>query len=339
MSQTCIPDVMDLQSIKPVRDLLQEGIESICSISTSLFDAHVDHNTGKCFDYEQIRKHIAHADQCLNRSEKMSEEKLRSLDESIERLLKKKECGVQKQKEKNIAMNKLHTHKTSAEEMLNISKAALEQAGKNLSSEKEALEKEKARMNSSAVLTGVGAGLLVIPVAGWIAGPIVMYGGVCGIHDAINGINSAVNNIEKAESQLREYTSKVSNYQSRISELQNDIKITNKELTKIQEEIEGLKQHLVEIAEIQKTVRQAVHLLSVLSGRVAVLEKQTQRLIIWVPVMKVMEDVMKAALKIAENQFFYSRGLPGIINTLRENMDRILAICNSPSNSEYDSYY
>lgn len=155
--------------MKAVSDLLQDGIESICNISTSLFNAHLDHNTGKCFNYEQIRKHIEHADQCLKKSEKMSKE-LRSLDESMEHLLKEKGHVEQIKKEKNKAMNKLHTHKTSAEEMLNISKTALEQAKKNLASEKEALEKEKARMNSSAVLTGVGVGLFVIPVAGWIAG-------------------------------------------------------------------------------------------------------------------------------------------------------------------------
>nr|XP_055065357.1 uncharacterized protein LOC129447633 [Misgurnus anguillicaudatus] len=301
--------VKDLQSMKAVSDLLQEGFESICNISTSLFNANVDHNTGKCLNYEQIRKHIEHADQCLKKSEKMSKEKLQSLDESMEHLLKEKERVDQIKKEKNLAMDKLHTDKTSAEEMLKIFKKALEQAEKNLASEKEALKKEKARMNSSAVLTGVGAGLLAIPVAGWIAGAVMICEGERGRHDAINCI--AGEEITKAEFQLREYTSKVSDYQSRISELQNEIEKTNEDLNKIQEEIEGLKQHLEVIAEIQNNVRQAVCLLSVLSGRVTVLEKQTQRFFIWEPVMKVMEDVMKAAFKIAENHILY-QGLPSV---------------------------
>ncbi|XP_065117436.1 uncharacterized protein [Paramisgurnus dabryanus] len=313
MSQICLPDVKDLQSMKAVSDLLQEGIGSICNIRTSLFNAQVDYNTGKCLNYEKIRKHIEHADQCLKESEKMSKEKLQSLDESMEHLVKEKERVDQIKKEKNIAKNKLHADKTSAEEMLKISKKALEQEEKKLVSEEETLEKEKASLNSSAVLTGVGAGLLLIPGPGWIAGKIMICEGLCRRNYAKKSIRAGEEEITKAESQLREYTSKVSDYQSRISELQNKIEKTNEDLNKIQEEIEWLKQHLEVIAEIQKNVRQAVFLLSVLSGRVTVLEKQTERFIVWEPVMKVMEDVMEAAFKIAKNHVLY-QGLSGVKN-------------------------
>ncbi|KAI7806251.1 myosin-4-like [Triplophysa rosa] len=338
MSQTCLSEVKDLRCIEAVGDL-QEGIESIPIICMALLNTLVDQNTGKCFNYDQIRKHIEHAEQCLKSSEKKIKEKLGNLDESMECFLKDKECTEQEKKEKILAMDKLSKDKLCAEEILRQSKRALEQAKINLGSEKEALNKEEAIKNSCESLTIAGSVMLIIPILGWIAGPIMMYEGQCGRLDAINGIMTAEKEIKKAKSELREYEGKVSDYQSRTSEAQKEINKTKEDLKKIQEEIEGLKQDLVDAAEIQNTVRQAVHLLSVLSGRVTVLQMQTQRFILWEPVVNLIKEVMKTAINIAENQFLCSRGLPGLKNTLRENTERLLAICNSPNNSEHESYY
>ncbi len=86
-------------------------------------------------------------------------------------------------------------------------------------------------------------------------------------------------------------------------------------------EIEELKQNLQFTAEIQKLVQSAVNLLTVLSGRV-----RTQSVILWEPVIKAMEDVMKAAENVAENRLVYSQNVSGLINNLRENVEEILAL-------------
>ncbi len=91
-------------------------------------------------------------------------------------------------------------------------------------------------------------------------------------------------------------------------------------------EIEELKQNLQFTAEIQKLVQSAVNLLTVLSGRVTAMERQTQSVIHWEPVIKAMEDVMKAAENVAENRLVYSQNVSGLINTLRENVEEILAL-------------
>lgn len=167
----------------------------------------------------------------------------------------------------------------------------------------------------------------------------MMVTGACLSKDASKAIRDAEDELKKNESQVNDNSIKVSNYQSRISTIQNEIKETDKVLNKIQREIEEVRQHLEVTADFQQIVREAVNLLSVLSGRVTVLERQTQRFILSGPVMKCMEDVMKAAENVGENQLLYSKGVPVSINTLKENVGGLLALCNSPKNSEYDSHY
>ncbi|KAL0160734.1 hypothetical protein M9458_044459, partial [Cirrhinus mrigala] len=74
----------------------------------------------------------------------------------------------------------------------------------------------------------------------------------------------------------------------------------------IEAEIEELKQNLQFTADIQEMVRRAVNLLNVLKGRLTVMDRQTQSFIFWEPVKKAMEDVMKAAEKVAENRLVFS---------------------------------
>ncbi|ROI36358.1 hypothetical protein DPX16_11299 [Anabarilius grahami] len=160
-----------------------------------------------------------------------------------------------------------------------------------------------------------------------------------GMEQALKAIRDAEWEKQSSESQVRNCTEKVYHYQNIISRTQNEIEQTNEALKRIERETERVQKHLKGTGDIQGIVRKAMNLLSVLSGRVTVLERQTQRFILWEPVVKVMEDVMKAVVNIAENRLLYSQGVPSPINTLRKNVGELLAICNSASNSEHDNYY
>ncbi|KAK9960696.1 hypothetical protein ABG768_008539 [Culter alburnus] len=330
---------MDLQAMEAVSAPLNEGIVSICNICESLLNSHVDPNTDMCCNYKQIRPHIEHAEQCLKKSEKMSEEKLKCLDERMEQLTKEKQNFEQQNKVKRMAMDKLHIEKKSAEESLKNSKAALEQAKRIVALRKDEIKRETDRKNTGTGVAIAGAVLTPIPILGWIAGPVMMIAGGSVIVDASKAIRDAEDELEKNESQVKENSNKVSNYHSRISTIQNEIKETDKVLNKISKDIEKVKQNQVVTADFQEIVRKAVRLLSGLSGRVTVLESQTRRFILWGPVVKVMEDVMKAVGNVAENRLLCNQGVPVFIKALRENVGELLALCNSAQNSEHDSYY
>lgn len=159
------------------------------------------------------------------------------------------------------------------------------------------------------------------------------------LNEASDAISAAEREQQQFNSQVEENHRKVSECLSKISRTRDEIEQTDEALKRIEGEIETVQKHLQSTGDIQELVRRAMNLLSVLSGRVNVLEKQTQRFILWEPVAKAMEDVMKAVANIAENRLFYSHGIQGLINTLRENVGGLLALCNSPNNSAYGSYY
>lgn len=156
--------------MEAVANPLKGGIVSVCNICKSLLDAHVDPYTGKCSNYIQIRQQIELAEDCLKKSETMIKKKLRNLDEYMEQHIQEKEHDEQKQRDKSLEIAKFHKEKTSSEQLLNTSKAALEQAKRNLASEEEALKKEREREKSFRNLRTAGAVMFVIPVYGWIAG-------------------------------------------------------------------------------------------------------------------------------------------------------------------------
>lgn len=148
------------------------------------------------------------------------------------------------------------------------------------------------------------------------------------LNKASDDIAAAEQEQQNLNSKVEENTRKVSEYQSKISKTQNEIEQANKALKLIEGEIEGVKKNLEDTGNIQEMVRRAVNLLSVLSGRVNVLEKQTSHFIQWQPVVKTLEDVMKAVIDIAENRLLYGDINTGIINSLRENVGRLVALCN-----------
>ncbi len=88
----------------------------------------------------------------------------------MERLTLEKRNVEQQKKEKCMAKDKLHIKKKSAEESLKYSEAALKQAQKNVESTKHTLKKEKDRQDTGGLVVVAGAGVTLIPIAGWIAG-------------------------------------------------------------------------------------------------------------------------------------------------------------------------
>ncbi|KAL0172452.1 hypothetical protein M9458_032763, partial [Cirrhinus mrigala] len=281
--------------MEAVVEPLNDGIVSIYNICMSLLDAQVDPTTDTCSNYKQIRRHIKNAEWYLRKSETTIKKKLGYFDERMEQLTKEKGNVEQQKKEKCMAKDKLHIEKKSAEESLKSSEAALKQAQKNVESTKRALQKQEDRKETGGWVTAAGAGITLIPIAGWIAGEKSStsdhyYKFAIILKSTTNHLLDAKEELEENDSKVKENRKRVSNYQSKICKIKSDIEETDK-----------LKQHLEVTAAFQEMVRRAVNLLGILTGRVTVLERQTQRFILWQPVIKAMEDVLKAAGNVAEN--------------------------------------
>ncbi|XP_053493785.1 uncharacterized protein LOC128615593 [Ictalurus furcatus] len=316
---------------------LKGGISTLNEVYKALIKADVDPVTEQCSNYEYIRQQIVQAHQLLEQSEQTASSGLKSLDESLERLTQdegKLKCEMNDTKKK---LKNLRKEQKLNKKILKESQGALELARTNLSSTEQTLQDQENRRYNAQIVTGVGAGLLLIPVVGWIAGSAMLIGGGIEIHQAGNAIIEAEEEVKKSDAEVNKYECKVSDYESKISQTRRDISEKNDKLKQKHEEIQKVKKQIKSVADFQKKVRSAVHLLGVLSGRASVTEHQTRRFILQEPVMKVMEDVMKATEQITGNKVLYNNGMPKLLKQLKKNSKRLAAICASEDSSKMNT--
>ncbi|KAK3525473.1 hypothetical protein QTP86_032021 [Hemibagrus guttatus] len=149
---------------------LKGGISSLNEVYQALIEADVDPITGKCSNYDYIRQQIEQAHQLLEQSEQAASSGLQSLDQNLERLIQNEGKLDREINETKRALEKLGTEQTFHEKLLKESQEALEMTSTHLNSAIRTLHDQEKRKHDAEVVTGVGAGLLVIPVIGWIAG-------------------------------------------------------------------------------------------------------------------------------------------------------------------------
>ncbi|KAI7799536.1 uncharacterized protein LOC130565391 [Triplophysa rosa] len=326
LSNAC--NIRDFQSFSAALD---EGIGCLSNICRSL----LDHPTAMC-NYDQLREYIVHAEQCMGKAEKNINEKLGNLDQRMEQLIREKHNAEQQKKEKSLAVDKLQIEKRSAEESLKNSKVALGQARRNVESAQHALSVTKDRIYTSRGVAIAGGILLAFPFIGWIAGPIMLIEGLQQLNEASNFHNAAEEDRQMYESKVSECNERVLEYEGKIVLAQNEIEMTSVALRNVEGMIEKVQKDLKDTANDQQMVRRAVKLLGDLSGRVTVLEKQTQNVIFLEPVVNIMENVMNAVVIIAKNQLYCSDR--GLINTLRENVGKLQVVCKSPAVTMMDMF-
>ncbi|KAI5608664.1 hypothetical protein C0J50_6558 [Silurus asotus] len=311
---------------------LKDGISSLNGVYEALITADVDPITGQCSNYISIRQQIVQAHQHLQQSEQTAGSGLESLDKSLEGLIQDDGKLNHEMNDTKQTLDNLRTEQESNNQLLREFQGTLEVAGINLNSTQQMLQDQRNRKHNAEVITGVGAGLLVIPVIGWIAGSAMLIGGAVDLDQATRAVNMAEEEVKKSEREVEKYKHKVSDYEYKISQTNCDISQKDEKLKQTREEIQKVKKQIESVAEFQNKVRIAVHLLSVLSGKASVAEHQTRRFILQEPVMKVMEDVMKAANEITGNELLYNEDIPRLIDQMKENNQRLTAICASENN-------
>ncbi|XP_047671589.1 uncharacterized protein LOC113650517 [Tachysurus fulvidraco] len=333
MNQLSSLEVVLKNTAEAVLIPLKGGVSSLNEVYKALIEADVDPVTGKCSNYDYIRQQIVQAHQLLNQSEKEASSGLKSLDENLERLIQEEGKLKQEMNDTNLTLDNFRKEKESNENLLRVSQGALDQTRRILNSAIHTLQVRQKKKQDAEIITGVGAGLLVIPIIGWIVGSAMILGGAVELDQANKAVKVAQEEVTKSENEVRNYELKVSHYVSKISQTERDISQKDDQLNQIREGIEKVKKQSQSVAEFQGKVRGAVNLLGVLSGRVSVAEHQTRRSILQEPMMKVMEDVMKAIEQITGNELLYRNDLPRLINQMKENNQQLTATCVSENSS------
>ncbi|XP_017336382.1 uncharacterized protein LOC108272473 [Ictalurus punctatus] len=314
---------------------LKGGISSMNEVYQALIKADVDPVTGQCSNYEYIRQQIVQAHQLLEQSEQTASSGLKSLNENLERLTQDEGKLKREMNDTKQTLTKLRTEQASSEKLLRESQGDLELARTNLNSTKRILQKQKRRKQKAELVSDVGAILFPIPIIGWIAGSGMLIGGEIAMVKAKNFIKLAKKEASKSEKEVIKYEHKVSDYKSRISQTKRYASQKDEKLKQTCEGIQKVKKQIESVADFQNKVRSAVPLLGVLSGRASVAEHQTRRFILQEPVRKVIEDVMKATEQITGNKVLYDNDMPRLLDQMKENSQRMAAICASEDSSNY----
>ncbi|XP_049329402.1 uncharacterized protein LOC125794042 [Astyanax mexicanus] len=313
MGQICCSGVFTKNSNKKVVNSLKDGLSSINRVYEALIDGDVDP-----LNYECTREQIVRAEQSLDQSEKAASKGLKGLDKDIETLTLDEGRLEQMLEETKDTLENLRTKQESNEALLRQSEESLEVVRRHLNSAKDKVQELEERKRNAEIVWGVGAGLLAIPVFGWIAGPIMMVHGAAEHNQALEALKVAEEEMSNSADQVEKYRSKVSKYNSKISQTEREIKKKHDKIKQIHKKIPELKRERAVVAELQSNLRKAVHILSTLSGKANVVECQTRSFVLLEPVMKVMEDVMKSARDIAESQFLSDKGILRLLDTMRE---------------------
>ncbi|KAL7826672.1 hypothetical protein AOLI_G00318810, partial [Acnodon oligacanthus] len=331
--------VLVKNSIAAVISPLKDGLWSINKVYEALIDGVVDPINGQCANYKHSRKQIVQAKKNLERSEQAAGTGLKSLDENIEVMTRDMGKLEQEMRDTTQKLDNLRTEQTCNEDLLKQSESSLEQSRRNVNSARDTLRKQEERKRKAKVVTGVGLGVTLIPIVGWIAGPAMAIGGAIEIDEASHAAKVAEEEVRSSESQVEKYRSKVSEYKQKISQTESDIKQKRDKVEQIRNKTQKVKEQRGAVADFQEKVRKAVHVLGGLSGKARVAEIQTRRFILQKPVMKVMEDLMKAAGEITGNQLLSAEGIPKLLSEIKENNRKLAAICASDSSAEHEGYY
>ncbi|KAF4081607.1 hypothetical protein AMELA_G00163430 [Ameiurus melas] len=336
MDRTCSYEVVVKNSAKAVIKPLNDCICSINWVSEALINADVDPVTGQCSNYDYIRQQIVQAWRSLQHSDEAATTCLRCLDESLETLTQDEGTLGRQKNSAEHSLGNLRTKQASNEKLLGESLVALEQARTNLRSTRDTLESQERRVQTAKTVGLVGLGLSVIPIVGWVAGPMMVIGGAIEMAEASHAIEIAEEELEKYKNRAEKYAHKVRGHVFTISQTRSRIGEIDRKLTHIREDIHVVKKQRWVVAELQRKVRTAVHLLSVLIGKVSVFERQTRRFILHGSMIKVMEEVMGSTEEIAGNELLCNRGMVRLLHKMKENKRRLRSVCALRNNDEDD---
>lgn len=152
--------------------------------------------------------------------------------------------------------------------------------------------------------------------------------------EASHAIEIAEEELEKFKNRAEKYAHRVHGHASAISRTTSRIGEIDRTLTRLRQDIHVVKKQRWFVAESQRKARSAVHLLSVLSGKVGVFERQTRVFVLHGSVVKVMEELMKSTEEIAGNELLCNGGMARLLHKMRENNRRLRSLCASQNTDE-----
>lgn len=122
-----------------------------------------------------------------------------------------------------------------------------------------------------AIVMGVGAGVSLIPIVGWIVGPTMMVVSVTAMQDAVNSASSAVNSArstrDTTSNDLLRIRSELSSIQEEVSSNKSKLKASKNKKQRKENDLARIKAQLKTETEMQENLNKVFTFISVAFGR------------------------------------------------------------------------
>ncbi|XP_067101307.1 uncharacterized protein [Osmerus mordax] len=259
-----------------------------------------------------VIKNLKNRVQCLKISENVANLELKRVDECTEQLTLRKgklesECTDFKAK-----IDYLKVEHKAAENNLKVRKEALDSAEKNMRSSQSCLDEWRKEEREYEIIRNVGLWITVIPVVGWITGPIIAI--------------AAQDDMERAERNARTAREERDNFKSLVDSCTEELDKKNKE--------KKVKSRRIEVSDFQMALRKAVNILGILSGKVEVAQMvSSSKVILLKPLLNVMTEIVDLLFK-TENYKNFMMQEPDIkkaVEQLENTTQRVSAITSQHS--------
>lgn len=149
---------------------LTSGLQSFNTVSEMLLNEKTGLLLPECQTFREIRLAIENMKLELEKAEQVAMTELRQLDGETESLTAQQSRLAQQKKQRERKLADLNKELNSNKFLLNKSTGVLQEAKNRQRSAEETLQNLRQRGNKGRTLQNVGAGVLAIPIFGWIAG-------------------------------------------------------------------------------------------------------------------------------------------------------------------------
>uniref|UniRef100_A0A3B3S813 Uncharacterized protein n=1 Tax=Paramormyrops kingsleyae TaxID=1676925 RepID=A0A3B3S813_9TELE len=305
--------------------LLKEGILCFNNLSASVFTNEGNINNG----YDELRHLISNVKDNFAQAEQRASGILASLDKESEELTQQKGKLQRQQNDKKTECKNLQDQLARQQNMLQEIQRLLANANEHLEKTKETVEEMQSRMDHDVAVRNTGIGLMFIPIIGTIIATLI------GVYQT--DLNNATEAKTQAESEVQSWEGEVARTSQSVSDCETEINQKTQEISQVNTSLEVLERTIEDVtkqrfvlADVQEKIRNAVRVLTDLAGIAKVGEIQTRKVILFEPLMTVVEETFKCILQMSEKGQLQcvETTLKPIQSAFEENVRKMKALCD-----------
>nr|XP_043892878.1 uncharacterized protein LOC122776415 [Solea senegalensis] len=319
---------------------LMKGLRSFNHVSEMLlcFEPGVILNSRSQHFYA-IRQQIEKMNQQLQESQSIANTERRRIDGETEHLTAELSRLANQKSQTMSRLNDLKITLKSHRSNLESYRESLKVEKRNLQSAKDTRENMRRRRDAAERDALIGASLFIIPIAGWIAGGIIIGVSAAEWNEANDAVDRATEEVDRCKSQVDDYSDKVTEYSSRIDQAECDIDKADRQISETEDKLRSVSVKREFVADVQEKIRHAVHQLGQLCVVGSVAEVQTKCTIVLEPVIQVFEEMTTALSRITGDELLHTEGIHSLMCDMKINQRKLKQLVDSKRSLGYDDYY